>query len=860
VIRAVWKADWFFGLVVTLVIFFTASSDVMQSLENKAYDFGVGIMPARVANDDITIVGIDANSIAKFGSWPWPRSIIADLINKIGAAKPKAIGVAIDLSAPQNTYGLKYIKRFQKLYRNVEEDDLDAVFSDEYEKLLREAEYGLNTDRLLASALRKSKNVVLAIPYRKNGVPLHVNVLPSYTDKNTVDVTSFPLFSRSEKNTYLPEVLQGMVLPKVALLSPPMQKFGKVVKSVGHIPSSRSDGEIVRSENMVLRFNDKVFASFSLMLAAVSLDLTVSDIKINNDNGIKLGFESIATDSMYKLFPAFYADKNGKTSFEVTSLYDVYKDKVSAKKFTDKIVIIGHTEGRNAEPVLLPDGEVVSPVVFIANTVSSILNKDFIVRPSWVVWVELLAIFLIASFLMSILSRIRLVIGLAISTVLIILLFNVEMFLLITEGVWIKMMLPMMQLIVGLTLIATKRMFQESLVGFQKETADSNKMLGLTLQSQGQLDMAFEKFRKLPLNKAAMDLFYNLGLDYERKRQFAKAGSVFRHISDYDGSFRDIKIRILSNIEMEGRMIPGKVGNSTSAGTIVVDNSAVQRPMIGRFEIIKELGRGAMGMVYLGEDPKISRAVAIKTLAISQEFEGDKLAEVTERFFREAKTAGRLNHPNIVTIYDVGEEDDLAYIAMDFLEGKDLSFYTKPENRLPLDDVFYIIIKVAEAISYGHNQGVVHRDIKPANVMYEPESKSVKVTDFGVACLTDVSKTKTGTILGTPSYMSPEQLAGQKVDGRSDLFSLGVMFFQLVTGELPFVGDSMANLMFKISNEKHPDVKMFRPELSSCVSKVIDLALQKDVKNRFQTGEKMARAVRKCQQHIIQSKLSRKAM
>jgi serine/threonine-protein kinase len=203
-----------------------------------------------------------------------------------------------------------------------------------------------------------------------------------------------------------------------------------------------------------------------------------------------------------------------------------------------------------------------------------------------------------------------------------------------------------------------------------------------------------------------------------------------------------------------------------------------------------------------------------------------------------------------VTIYDVGEDHDLAYIAMDFLQGQDLSVYTKPDKLLPLDDVFFIVSKIAEALDYGQNHGVVHRDIKPANVMYEPRKKVVKVTDFGVACLTDVSKTKTGTILGTPSYMSPEQLAGKKVDGRSDLFSLGVMFFQLVTGELPFIGDSMANLMYKISTEKHPDVRMFRPELSSCVTKIIDLALQKDVDKRFQSGEKMALAFRRCQEHI----------
>ncbi len=847
--KAVWNADWFLGLIVTLVILFTAGSNVMQSLENKAYDIGVSLMPARAANEQVTIIGIDANSIAKFGNWPWPRSIVADLIQDVSAEKPRAIGVAIDLSGPQNTNGLEYIKRFKKIYAQVDEENLDAEFATEYEALLQEAEYGLNTDRLLASALRKSQNVVLAIPYRMSGVPLNISVLPSYISRNTLPDLSSP--GRSS-TSYLPSVMHQQSVPVATIINPPLQRFGKVVKSVGHTKTDFDGNQVVRSESLVLDFNKNIFASFSLMLAAVSEGMTIDDIKIMRTGGIKLGKKVIATDEQFNLLPTFYKGKDDQAPFEIVSFYDVYKGKVPAEKFKDKIVLIGLTEGESVEPVLLPTGDVVSPINFVANTVSNILNGDYNRQPEWAAWVELLGIFLVASFLMSILSRVRLVTGLAISALLVIVLFNAELMLLITQGIWVKLMVPTVQLLIGSMLIATKRMFQDSAADWRSETADSNKMLGLTLQNQGQLDMAFEKFRNLPINDTALDLFYTLGLDYERKRQFAKAGSVFRYIADYNVDFRDTKKRILSNREMEGRMVPGAgaVGKAAQAGTIVLDNAAIQRPMIGRYEIVKEIGRGAMGMVYLGEDPKINRTVAVKTLAFSQEFEDDQLEEVKNRFFREAKTAGRLNHPNIVTIYDVGEDHDLAYIAMDFLQGQDLSVYTKPDKLLPLDDIFFIVSKIAEALDYGQNHGVVHRDIKPANVMYEPRKKVVKVTDFGVACLTDVSKTKTGTILGTPSYMSPEQLAGKKVDGRSDLFSLGVMFFQLVTGELPFIGDSMANLMYKISTEKHPDVRMFRPELSSCVTKIIDLALQKDVDKRFQSGEKMALAFRRCQEHI----------
>jgi serine/threonine-protein kinase len=268
--------------------------------------------------------------------------------------------------------------------------------------------------------------------------------------------------------------------------------------------------------------------------------------------------------------------------------------------------------------------------------------------------------------------------------------------------------------------------------------------------------------------------------------------------------------------------------------------------MLGRYQVEKELGKGAMGIVYLGRDPKINRVVAIKTMALSQEFEGPELEEVKERFFREAETAGRLNHPNIVTMYDAGEEHDLAYIAMEFLKGKDLVPYTAPENLLPLPQVISIIARVADALDYAHKNQVVHRDIKPANIMYEPEADQVKVTDFGIARITDSSKTKTGTVMGTPSYMSPEQLMGKKIDGRSDLFSLGVSLYQMACGELPFTGEGMAQLMFKIANEPTPDIRQVNADAPVELAVVIDRVLKKNPDERYQTGEEFAKELRAC--------------
>ncbi|CAG1001414.1 partial eukaryotic-like serine/threonine-protein kinase, partial [Rhodocyclaceae bacterium] len=365
-------------------------------------------------------------------------------------------------------------------------------------------------------------------------------------------------------------------------------------------------------------------------------------------------------------------------------------------------------------------------------------------------------------------------------------------------------------------------------------------------QGQGQLDMAFDKFRKCPLDDQLMENLYNLGLDFERKRQFNKAEAVFRYMAEYNPKFKDLETRLNRAKQLSETVMLGGGGGTRSNASLLDASGNVEKPMLGRYQVEKELGKGAMGVVYLGRDPKINRVVAIKTMALSQEFEEDELVEVKERFFREAETAGRLNHPNIVQIYDAGEEHDLAYIAMEFLKGKDLVPFTKAGNLLPLPKAMSIVARIADALDYAHKNNIVHRDIKPANFMYEPDSDTVKVTDFGIARITDSSKTKTGMVLGTPSYMSPEQLSGKKIDGRSDLFSLGVTLYQLASGALPFGGDSMAQLMFKIANEAHADIRTINPALPDCLAATVDKALQKDAARRYQTGAEMATDLRAC--------------
>jgi serine/threonine-protein kinase len=455
------------------------------------------------------------------------------------------------------------------------------------------------------------------------------------------------------------------------------------------------------------------------------------------------------------------------------------------------------------------------------------------------------ALLLTAAYLIAVLPRLSAGMGAAATFALFSALLGLEFGLLSRAFLWLELVLPASLLLIVHLALTTKR-FLMTEAGKQRsdeESAETNRMMGLALQGQGQLDMAFDRFRRVPVSEALMDNMNSLALDFERKRQFNKAQAVYEHMARLDKTYRDLQAKLSKVKNLAETVILGG-GSGHPGGTLLLADGAIEKPMLGRYQIEKELGKGAMGVVYQGRDPKIGRVVAIKTLALSQEFEGEELTDARERFFREAETAGRLQHQNIVTIFDAGEEHDLAYIAMEYLKGKDLLDCCRDGQLLPVPQVLSIVARVAEALSYAHGQNVVHRDIKPANIMYEPVSDTVKVTDFGIARITDSSKTKTGLVLGTPSFMSPEQIAGRKVDGRSDLYSLGVMLFQMLTGVLPFRGESMAELMYKIANEEAPDIRVIRKDLPAGLARIVALSLQKHPENRYQDGAKMAADLR----------------
>jgi len=834
-----WRKDWFLGLGVSLVLLVASGTQlqVIEGLERFAYDWGVRAS-ARTPSDKISVIAIDKRSIDNIGRWPWSREIHAKMVESLANAKAKVIGYTVFFSEPQLDPGLAYVNRLLETYQRLVPANADPSAPPrgvspellQIGAMLQEAESALNTDRKLAESFAKAGNVVLPLLFtfgEPRGKP--DKPLPEFVRKNALSIQGgsgdLPLFTS-------------------AVEVPIVESLGAAAAAVGHLNSVPDVDGAIRTEALAITYYDEYYPSLAVMMVARSLNLTAKDIKIRPGEALQIGNFRVSADPTLQMFTYFYKDRDGRPAIQEDSFYDVASGKIPPEKYRDKIVLIGPTAAGVGSIFVTPVNPAMPAVELQAHTVSSLLQGHFFVAPTWGWIVERVVYLLVALYLITLLPRLSAGLGAVVSAGIVALLLTTHFVLMTGQGLWLQFMLPLALLVIGHVLLVTKRFVvtERGKEVSDAQSAANARMLGLAFQGQGQLDMAFDYFRKVPLDDTVMDNLYNLALDFERKRQFNKAEAAFRYMADYDPKFRDLQARLSRAKQMSETVILG--GGQTHPGGTLVLGGGAEKPMLGRYRVEKELGKGAMGVVYLGKDPKIGRVVAIKTMALSQEFEADELAEVKERFFREAETAGRLSHPNIVTIFDAGEEHDLCYIAMELLKGQDLVPFTKPGTTLSADKVISIVARVADALGYAHKQNVVHRDVKPANVMYEPENDIVKVTDFGIARITDSSRTKTGMVLGTPSYMSPEQLQGKKIDGRSDLFSLAVSLYQLVCGKLPFEGDSMAQLMYRIANEHAPDILQYRPSLPPALVAFLDKAMSKDPGERYQTGEEFASTLR----------------
>ncbi|MCH7637731.1 MAG: protein kinase [Proteobacteria bacterium] len=430
----------------------------------------------------------------------------------------------------------------------------------------------------------------------------------------------------------------------------------------------------------------------------------------------------------------------------------------------DPAVLIGATVFVDTSPALvaaealLPSGQFVTVSEITASLLAAVEHDRSITAPPWasaIEWLAPMLLAIVAVLFMPERSRKDIAVLTGVAVVMLLLL---EGLLLYVLHVRVDLGRPLL-IFLGISLLSLW------LVGDKAKDLEDAFKKGSDFLAAGRLEPAFAEFRRCIPSETIATIMYKLSLAFETQAKPERAEAVLDWMKRTHGA-------------------------PESAGKKQKISGAPER--LGRYVIEKRIGRGAMGAVYLARDPRINRPVALKVISIEKEFEDEELKEARLRFYREAESAGRLQHPNIITVFDAGEDQGLAYIAMEYVPGIPLKQFTDPKRLLAPKRALELCASTADALDYAHNQGVIHRDIKPANLMYNPKQGSIKITDFGVARMTDNNATKTGIVLGTPMYMSPEQLSAEELHGHSDLFSLGVTLYELLAGEVPFHATNIA--------------------------------------------------------------------
>lgn len=812
---------WVLGAVF-LTLGLHGATDLIDGLERRLYDAAL-TRSDRTPSERIAVIAIDDRSIANIGRWPWSREVHAALIDRLSAAGARTIAHTALFLEPQTARGLADLRALRDEIAGPGLRDLGPQSREALLSRIAEAEQRLDTDSRLAQAMTAAGNVIVPSVFEL-GQPLGRpdQPLPAFAQRNA------------------PADASGFGVPALQSQQP-LAAIGSASAAVAHLNQLQDPDAAARREALLVNYDGHAVPSMALAVAAHSLNLSPADVQLLPGEGVQLGALRIETDEQGTVHPQFYASRGDRPAFSQDAFFDVLSGQIPASKYAGQIVIIGATAAGVGNFFSTPLPGVLAPAQLLAHTTSAILQNHFIRQPVWGGLVVLGLLGMVLVHLLVVLPRLSAARGAAVSGLLFMGLIGADYGLISAAALWVPMVLPAALLLFGHLALVTQRF---GLTEAHKrlsdaESAETNRQMGLALLGQGQLDLAFDRLRRVPHSGALMDNLQQLALDFERKRQFHKAQSVYEHMDRLAGGDADVRQRLQRAKTLSETIVLGG-GAAHPGGTLVLDADGIEKPMLGRYQVEKELGKGAMGVVYQGRDPKIGRVVAIKTLALAAEFEGDALREVRDRFFREAETAGRLQHPHIVTIFDAGEDHDLAYIAMEFLQGRDLQEHARPGALLPVATVLSIGERVARALDYAHRQNIVHRDIKPANIMYDPVADTVKVTDFGIARITDDSRTRTGMVLGTPSFMSPEQLSGQRVDGRADLYALGVSLFQLLTGQLPLRGDTMAALVYQIANQPPPDVRSLRPGLPAALADILNKSLAKTPAERYQNGAALA--------------------
>jgi CHASE2 domain-containing sensor protein/predicted Ser/Thr protein kinase len=819
-------------LITILVIsLYAGKYGFLESLDLRMQD---GMFKLRGSLDpqrDIVIVGIDEKSLDQMGEWPWSQDKLAQLISAISRGSPRVL--ALDIFLPES---------------------LDEDTSGRTE--------------LLANEIHLAGNVILPIYFNLSEVGMAPTPPPPAVLRSAWGKANgfYPKNAASAKQLYFPDKL----LTQSAF-------------DFGHINITYDPDGLIRRELTLIEYDGYLYSSLSLQTAKRYLGKDKKETGLTKEGRINLGGISIPTDKKRYMVINY---RGPNLTFQRVSALDVLNGETSPKVFSDKIALVGLTALQSKTWVKVPSYGTLNEVERIANVIQNIIQHNFLSRlsPMW----NLLILILIGIFCALVLPKVSLAYRIVVLLVLLFVMFNLNYILFSSFAILTKPFYPILEILFFLVAapsvkakragekedrikdLGVEESYAEDKIKEDHEIPEGQKeQFGeevpisrhrICAKTVSEIS-GFEKSEPVSLGPEGQSTSLKITTEEKRKKEETIAlstSSTPSAIQKVTGSISEPTPERISGEESSrkealtvsdltaprsSQEITGSLSEKTPKGTSEKSTDHLPLAQFGRYKIQELIGKGGMGTVYKGLDPALDRLVALKTIRLDFASSAEEISELKERLVREAKAAGKLSHPNIVTIYDVGEQEGLQYIAMEYLSGYTLESFIQKKKELNYRIVAKIVMQVCAALNYAHQKGIVHRDIKPANIMLL-EDFAVKVMDFGIARLQSSSLTQSNLTLGTPHYISPEQLQGKLADKRSDIFSLGVVIYELLTGQKPFKGESISSLMYDILSNTPPLPSTLNEKTPLVFDRIVSKAMAKSPEERYQEAEEIEKTLR----------------
>jgi len=803
---------------ILVVILYINGIGPLDSLQQSVNDALGRITAAEGPRPNIAIVEIDGRALDEYGSWPWNRDLIADLAAAAASAEPAAVVLDIHLGD------------------NSTQDS--AGYTD-----------------ILAGQLSWIERVVLPYDIALATYRANRTSAVKHLFKNSITIDN-PLGSMSDNASLLS---RKVFLPAEKLLvNQPYLGFEYVAPD---------DDRNVRHQPLVMHFDGYYYPSLALAAAAAYLRVGPSDIKVLEGSAIELGFgHTIPINKQSELFVNFATGQ----AFSKFSAADILTEGFDFNRLKGKLVLIGLDPLGAYETFDTPMSQGVTSLYVTATVAENIINSNFVEEKAGSTVVDMLVLFVLGGLCAFLLPRVSLVHRILILAGGLFLLANVSYFMLSSFRMTAETLYFALELV--LFMIAAPMLDSELITG-EAPTKEKVGKGGVPKPKPKTIEPSQDEVPLRELNEsteavptetgetAAMGQLDDSGFDdYSTitldEPEIDKTEAFSTSSGDIDLPEEEILSSTGAKEESQPLIVSSENTNASdeapkedspepdldnqiteSQKLSDIDAGAIKN--LGRYQVSGVLGKGAMGLVYRGVDPAINRPVALKTIRLDFVNDPEEMEELRERLHREAQAAGKLSHPNIVTIYDVGSEGQLQYIAMEYLEGVTLEEMIKKNTKFNYRIIAQIIVQICSALEYAHDLGIIHRDIKPANIMVLKDYR-IKVMDYGIARIDSNSMTKTGIAMGTPNYISPEQLKGLRPDRRGDIFSLGVVMYEMLLGRRPFRGENITSLIYSIINTEPEKPSNVNPQIPLIYDRILERALSKDPGARYQKASEVA--------------------